>query len=269
MNRIHVAGIALFSCSIVAPSIARANPRPLPFTYIHESLAEGESEVEQYVDYVPVHATNANNGALGWYGATQFQTEFEHGITDRLELGLYVTYVPTTVAFDNVPALTEGTGLKERLRFKLADTGVWPIDVALYGEVTENDREIELEAKVILQRRIGALRVVANAWAEREYYFDGSKEWVLNPTIGLTYGGSATVQPGFEYWMRAEYRDGGYPAGTTAPAASHYLGPAMLLQLGKLWWSSGVYYRVNDVAPSPDGTGLSRFWVRSVVGFGL
>jgi hypothetical protein len=46
------------------------------------------------------------------------------------------------------PAMPAGTGIKQRLRYRFADAGRWPIDVALYGEVTENDREIELEAKV-------------------------------------------------------------------------------------------------------------------------
>ncbi|MFI5299260.1 MAG: hypothetical protein ACHREM_14290 [Polyangiales bacterium] len=262
----HTLTVALFSCLIAASSTARANPRPLPFTYIHESLPEGETEIEQYVDYVPMRVQSSLTGATHWYGATQFQTEFEHGITDRLELGLYVTYAPTpSEALQQSIDLTEGTGFKERLRFKLADTGAWPIDVALYGEVTESQNEIELEGKVILQRRIGHLRVAANAWVEREYYFDGRTNWVLNPTIGLTYDGSASVQPGIEYWMRAEYPDGGPSTG-----ANHYLGPAVLLQLGRLWWSSGVYYRLNDASRRDDpGTGMAHVWVRSVIGFGL
>ena len=74
---------------------AHANPRPLPFTYQHEQLVEGATELEQYVDFTPVHAADSITGDNKTYGLMQFQTEFEHGITDRLELGLYVTYAPS------------------------------------------------------------------------------------------------------------------------------------------------------------------------------
>ena len=105
-------------------------------------------------------------GASIIYGASQFQTEFEYGISDRLELGLYVTIAPATDAQAAlVPPLTEGTGIKERLRLRLAEEGQWPVDVGLYGELVENERELELEAKVILQRRIGDLRIVADLGA--------------------------------------------------------------------------------------------------------
>ena len=123
----------------LAPAVASANPRPLPFTYIYETLGEGDAELEQYVDYVPTRALTVDN-KRAWYGATQMQTEFEYGITNRLELGLYVTYAPTP-GNDLAAAshLTVGNGVKQRLRLRLAEAGEWPVDVAFYGEVTENE----------------------------------------------------------------------------------------------------------------------------------
>jgi len=37
---------------------ARANPRPLPFTYQSETLAKGTGEIEQFIDFNPVRAVN-------------------------------------------------------------------------------------------------------------------------------------------------------------------------------------------------------------------
>ena len=71
-----------------------ANPRPLPFTYPYETLPEGEMEVEQYVDTTPVRALSTATGQPGWINIFRLQTEFEYGLTDRLELGLYLQYVP-------------------------------------------------------------------------------------------------------------------------------------------------------------------------------
>jgi hypothetical protein len=247
---------------------ATANPRPLPFTYIYETLSEGDAELEQYVDMTPVRAYSASGDRV-WYTAPQFQTEFEYGITDRLELGLYVTVVPTNPSYSLTPTLMQGNGLKQRLRYRLADVGQWPVDVALYGEVSENEREVELEGKLIVQRHFGRLRLAANAWAEREFYYNGSREWVLNPTAGAVFEITPAVQIGLEYWMRAEYPNHGAPR-VFNQGPHHFLGPTVLLQFGKLWWTTGVYLRMNDYGRTVAvGDSFGPVWMRTVIGIGL
>src|ERR1700720_3501744 len=123
--------VALAALLARMPRDARATPRPLPFTYNYETLGEGELEAEQYVDMVPVKVLNAR-GAPVWVPSSQFQTEFEYGVTNHLELGLYVTLAPTpnTNEFPHAPpSLTEGNGAKERLRLRLFDEGVLPVDI--------------------------------------------------------------------------------------------------------------------------------------------
>jgi hypothetical protein len=249
-----------------------ATPRPLPFTYTYDTLGEGETEIENYVDLTPVKALSTQSGKPVWYTATQFQTEFEHGITDRLELGLYLAYMPGPGdAYTSTATLTEGTGFKERLKLRLADEGEWPIDVALYGELVEYTTEFEIEAKIILAKRFGKLRVAANAWAEREFYYSVSQQdWVLNPTVGATYQITPAFHAGLEYWMRVEFPD---PAPNPRPFSvgpNQFLGPALMFNFGSLWWSTGVYARVNDVnrtAQPLDDYG--PIWVRTVVGIEL
>jgi len=165
LRRLMVAAPVLCAGLAAAPA-ARANPRPLPFTYVYETLPHGDAEVELYTDLTPQRLLDADGNA-GWHLASQFQLEVEYGITDRLELGLYLTLQPVDLDFPGAPDIGEGTGIKQRLRYRFADAGVWPVDVAIYGELSENQREIELEGKVILQRRVGAFRLVANLWAER------------------------------------------------------------------------------------------------------
>ena len=258
---------------LLADRPVRANPRPLPFTYPSESLRQGTGEIEQFLDFIPIRALSSAGNAI-WYDATQLQTEIEYGLTDRLELALYFTFVPN--AGDRataVPALPEGNGAKQRLRYALADPGAWPIDVAVYGELAENEREVELEGKLILQRRIGRLRLIANLTVEREFYFEGAREWVLNPTFGLSHASSAWVHLGLEGWMRAEVPDdlSGPRPFNLGPHV--YVGPAVMLDLGRLWWTTGVYLRVSNLdravsAPEPPvpGDAFGRFWVRTVIG---
>ncbi|HXJ20026.1 MAG TPA: hypothetical protein VMT03_07310 [Polyangia bacterium] len=244
---------------------ARATPRPLPFTYIQETLPQGDAEVELYSDLVPQHVPDAINSP-GWHIATQFQAEIEYGITDRLELGLYLTLAPVDLAFPTAPPLTESNGVKQRLRWSLAPAGQWPVDVALYGELAESQREIEFEGKVILQRRVGPFRIAANAWGEREYEFNGEHAWVLNPTAGVVLEKWIVIQPGIEYWMRGEIVGGKFVLGP-----DHFLGPTALLQFGKIWWSSGLYLHVNELhQPSLEAgaapAAYGPIWFRTIVG---
>ncbi|HZL21295.1 MAG TPA: hypothetical protein VFG23_26410 [Polyangia bacterium] len=262
---------ALFAAAPFAAAPANANPRPLPYTYIYETLPKGDAEIELYSDLEPLRVNesglSAGNGAQTWYLASQFQLEIEYGLTDRLELGLYLTLAPTDPALQNLPRMSEGTGVKQRLRYRFADAGQWPIDLAVYGEATENQSEIEIEGKIILQRRVGAFRIAANAWAEREYYFSGAHEWVLNPAAGVVFEKWITAQPGIEYWMHAEYSGTNLQLGP-----DHFLGPTVILQLGKIWWSTGVYAHLNGLntlAPSLAVTGDpfgGPIWVRTIVG---
>ena len=55
---------------------ARANPRPLPFTYIYETLPAGDAEVELYTDLTPLRLVDPSANP-GTYLATQYQLEVE------------------------------------------------------------------------------------------------------------------------------------------------------------------------------------------------
>jgi hypothetical protein len=249
----------------VAAGTAHATPRPLPFTYIYETLPAGSAEVELYTDLTPLHLVDSG-GTPVWYLASQFQAEIEYGITDRLELGLYLDLSPSDPSVPNLPVMPEGTGVKQRLRYRFADAGQWPVDVAVYGELVELQQELEIEAKVILQRRVGLFRFAANAWVEREYYYSGAREWALHPTAGVVFEKWISVQPGIEYWMHGDLN------GTEVENGDHFLGPTCLVQFGKIWWSTGAYVHLDGVhAPTPTAgvTGEpfdGPVWFRTIVG---
>lgn len=271
MARLRLVALAAVLVASTSATGARANPRALPFTYPYETLAEGEAEIEQYADVSPLTALSATSGARVWYAPPQLQTEFEYGISNRLELGLYVTFVPSHAdTLTSTAALTEGDGVKQRLRLRLAEQGELPVDIALYGEVVENDRELELEAKLILARRLDRLRLMVNLTAEREYYFVNRRDWVLNPSAGLTYQVTPTFNPGLEYWMRAEFTDPDPPVRPFNLEPHHYVGPTVLLDFGQLWWSTGVYLRLDDVARSMQpGDAFGNVYARTIIGVSL
>jgi hypothetical protein len=249
---------------------AGATPRPLPFTYNYETLGEGELEVEQYVDLDPL-LVYSQPGHPVWVPASQFQTEFEYGITNHLELGLYVTLAPSPPGsgFNQpTPRLTEGNGAKERLRYRLLEEGVLPVDLDFYAELTENETEFEIEAKVILQKRFGNLRIAANVVGEHEWVFASTEQdWAFTPSAGATYQVTPVFQPGVDAWMWSEFSN----LNEVKPYNDKphvYVGPAILLNFGKLWWSTGVYFRVTDFSHvlKPGVDVFGPLWFRTIIG---
>jgi hypothetical protein len=269
-------------CTVGWASVARATPRPLPFTYNYETLGEGELEVEQYVDLDPIKVGGAS-GTPVWALASEFQTEFEYGITNRLELGLYITLAPEPTGgqfqvTSGLPSLMEGNGVKQRLRYRLFDEGVLPIDIGLYGELTENEREFEIEAKVILQKRFGNLRIAANVVGEHEWYFASpQQDWIFDPSAGITYQVTPVFQPGIDSWMWFEHTSAANTDTVLRQTPLNlrtnvYVGPAILFNFGKFWWSTGVYFRVtntsyNAVAEGTVGQDIfGPLWFRTIMG---
>jgi hypothetical protein len=251
-----------FALVMAGTSAARANPRPLAFTYPSETLARDAVELEQFVDLTPVRGFNDTIKHL--VPRAVLTTELEIGLTDRLELGLYLQVQDDPVDVNNNTGLRFG-GVKQRLRWRLSDPGVWPVDVALYLELAEMYDELEVEAKVILQRRFGPVRAMVNLWAEREFYYSGEREWVLNPTGGVTLQLTPSWHVGLESWMRAEYEAGAKPDFNRGPFV--FVGPNVMWQRGRTWVTFAPYIRVDH--PSRDviaGDFYGRYFFRLVVG---
>lgn len=261
---------------LVAPAVATANPRPLPFSYPYETLPSGKLELEQYTDLVPVRVARENpDGTLdGVFGVRSIlQTEIEYGLTDRVEVGWY--FVFRQAASATTPVL-QFSGVKQRVRFRLAEAGEWPVDVGLYLEVAELHDEFEVEEKLLLSRRFGAVTAVVNLWIEQEYYFQsGDTKHIYNPTAGVTYELSPKSIVGLEYWGRGRFdraEDVTDEAGATdAPKRTHhYLGPTFLAQSGKLFFSLGAYVRLDGLTGTQTaGDPYGKLWFRSVIGVDL
>jgi hypothetical protein len=208
-----------------------------------------------------------------WYLPSAFQTEIEIGLTDRLELGLYMTFVPDAGEQFASKALFPGlgNGLKQRLRYTFADPGALPIDIGVYGELVENEREFEVEAKLLLQRRFDRLRIAANLSGELELYFSGQRELVLNPSLGATYEIMPSVHIGIDSWLRGEYPRNPKPSQRTfglGPQA--YVGPAVMFNFGKLWWAIAGYVRVTEFSHHLElGEPYGPIYIRSLIGYDL
>ena len=109
--------VAIIGLGLVATAAtSHANPRALPFTYTTDTLPAGAVEIEQYVDLVALRAISPSSSLAEWYLPSAFQTEIEIGLADRLELGLYLTFVPDAGEQFASKAVFPGAGNGEPIR---------------------------------------------------------------------------------------------------------------------------------------------------------
>jgi hypothetical protein len=257
---------------------ARATPRSLPFTYPVHTLPAGVSELEQYVDFIPTRVMReAADGTVEGVMSQRFvlQTEFEYGITDRLEAAFYLVFRQAAAAGGGS---LEFQGTKQRLRYRFLSESEAPVGLAGYFEIATFHNEIELEEKLIIGRRFGRLELLANLWLEQERYFQTKEtKLIYNPTMGATWEFSPRLIAGVEYWVRG--RMGGSdpdPAIVSdAPTrAHHYLGPTLLLQGKTMWLSMGAYLGLASLGSGAGkgfevGAAYGPVWVRALLGVDL
>ncbi|MDP9033281.1 MAG: hypothetical protein M3O50_00615 [Myxococcota bacterium] len=257
---------------VLAARGAAASPRPLPFSYPYETAAAGETELELYGDMTPLRVAADGVNRL-WEPAYQLQNEIEYGLSDRVELGFY--QVLTASPVDGGSNAMTFDGCKWRVRARLAEAGDWPVDVALYLELETLHDETALEEKVIVARRFGAWHWMTNLWVEQSEHrpFDPQQRsfhFVLNPTMGITYQVAAWFEPGIEYWARGEIGTvGASSVDEINNRVHHFLGPTLHFNLGKLWWSAGVYADLNNTGVPQPAEIYGPLWVRSVLGLNL
>jgi len=277
MNIKTIVAMLAITGAVLGARTAMANPRPLPFTYPYETLNEGATEVELYGDMTPnrVLADEGGDPAKGrlYEPRYQLQMELEHGITDHTEIGFY--YVMQAEPKNGGDNTLKFDGFKWRVRHRFAEAGQWPIDVAVYLELETMHDELSLEEKVLLSKRFGNLRWLANLWVEQTIsrpYDTGSHapHFVINPTTGFTYQVTTKFHPGIEYWARG-YVDPSSedPIEHQNRLIHHFVGPTVHLNFGQLWWTAGVYANLNNVDNPQPGEVYGPVWFRTVLGIEL
>lgn len=189
MKTIRAGGLVLLAGLI--PMAGRAHLRNYLDTYGYDTLQKGHAEVEITDD-----RRDPDGGEAFWVN----QTEVEYGVTDRWTTALYGVFV-------------DGQGfsaVKWENRYRLKEKGVWPMDVALYGELKKANghKDVnEIEGKVIFSKDWDRLNVAVNPIVEieEERKPDGEKEWELETGlaagVSLRHGLGSRVTPGVELFL--------------------------------------------------------------------
>lgn len=233
--------------SLLPVLAALAGERTFAFSYGYGTVPQGGVEVEHYA----TAKLEEDGESLDW----EHQIELEYGITDRLESGLYF------VAGQTGEGPFSYRGFKARLRYRLGNEGVGPIDPALYLEYVGSPtfQEHGIEAKVILAKKISLVEIALNL----EYVVELSDEGVaheLEPTLGVGVHVAPWAIVGVESMTELEW-EGGEMGGPF-----EWAGPSLHLagEGGKMWMTLAGLVGVTEETRADHG-----FMVRSLVAVNL
>jgi hypothetical protein len=133
------------------------------FSYVYQSttLGKGAIDVEGW--------NTLRTGRKDFYRRLDQRIEFETGVTTNLQTALY--FNSSHFAVGDSVGLTKFSdfSFSNEWKWKLSDPVANKIGFALYGEVGVSTDEIELESKIILDKRIGNHLFAFNGVAEIEY----------------------------------------------------------------------------------------------------
>lgn len=211
----------------------RANDRSFAYAYESAVMPEGEREVELWTTW-----RHGHDGQF--YSRFDHRVELEWGLGNNWQTSFYLNWRQVTAeSFDASTGASLGNshefefkGISSEWKYKLLDPVADRVGLALYGELSVGSDEIELEAKLILDKKIGRHLFAYNLSGEYESEFSpGHREGALKIENMLAYscGFGERFSAGLELNTRAERANGvwGYHALYAGPVI-HYT--------AKTWW---------------------------------
>lgn len=205
MKHQKVAILSLLSLLSLAAS-AIAGERHFANVYETTTAAKGEFEFENWVTW-KTRRGEGDNANL-W----KFRHEIEYGITDRLQLGVYLAnWTLTRDATHRNTTRYESAAAE--LIYRMSHPTTDALGSALYLEIEGGHDLFALEGKLLLQKNIGRFVFAWNGVIEAEWSGRGLMErtGTLEQTFGVSYqitpkvsvGGELVHEVSFEDWSKS------------------------------------------------------------------
>lgn len=148
------------------------------FTYLYEAptSAPGSFELENYA---------TSRWLNGSFEPTDFRHEIEIGVTDRLQLGVYIAN--WEYSRRNHAAHYDSASIETI--YNLTNPAADPIGISVYEEISWGRRVFESETKLILQKNFGPLILLYNFTVEGGWSGENLREHEaeLQQSLGLSY----------------------------------------------------------------------------------
>jgi hypothetical protein len=156
------------------PNTVHAQDRHFTWTYESITLPKGGIDIEPWVTYY--------TGRENYYNRYETRLEFETGLTNRLQTALYFNAKHETRALTdssgNITGLGKSSGYSFSNEWKLnvLNPSTAPIGLGLYAEYGISPDEIELEFKLLLDKKMPKSIIAYNFVNEFEFEYEFEKK---------------------------------------------------------------------------------------------
>jgi hypothetical protein len=208
---------------------AAASDRHFVFSQESPVLNDGSRELETYATY--------SFGRDHFFSRVQGNLEYEQGLGGGFQTSLYVNF-DQVVEDDGLGGTAESfifDGIATELKLKLLDNVADPVGLGLYLETEFEPDELDVETKVIVDKRMGDLLWTFNLTTEPHFGWpDDSYSLTFSPSMGL---GAFVVPNRFLVGLEAvnENLSAGQPLAVVESVLS--VGP-VLSYTGSNWWTT-------------------------------
>ncbi len=247
-----------------------ANTRHFTYTYESAVLAPGAREFELWNTY--------RTGRHEFYTQFDHRAEFEFGLTKKLQTSLYLNWqtisqIDHTTTPESIATASEFKGISSEWKYQMTDPVADKIGSALYGEVSLGTDEMELESKLILDKRLGRNLfaynlVLAGAW-EREPVEWEYEETELENNLGWTHFFKENFGAGLELRNHTEFTSENHPEHSSlflGPVVS-YSADSWWLAFTSMWQLPAIKRSVSDPNSALVLDEHERFNARLLLGF--
>jgi len=217
------------------------------FTYSYESgvLPVGGREIEPWNTF--------RIGRAEHYSRLDTRLEAEMGVTDRLQTSLYLNLKALSADTGGArESSTEIEGLSSEWKLKLADPVADRLGLALYGELSGGPSSVELEGRLIGDKRVGRWLTAFNVTIEHEWEFEGKDETEQESILELTAGSAWFLQPqltlGVELRSHTVFLPGDEPT-----RSALFAGPVLSYARRGWWITASVMPQLVALAGKSDG----------------
>jgi len=253
-----------------------ANERHFTYTYESAVLNPGNLEIEPW--------TTWRYGRERYFSRWDERLEFEYGIVENLQTSLYWNFEAVAEDVEVVDATGAVTGVERQRelafasvssewKYRLSDLVADPVGSALYLEGSLGPAEAEIEAKVILDKRIGPWLVAANLVGEHEWVFETAGETEREIALELALGGGYFLTDWFMAGIEARNVNE-LEGGTDFESSVIYAGPVLAFARENWWTALTVMPQLFALKGASDGRvrdleHQEKLQVRLLLGFHL
>lgn len=256
--RVHVVAVLLLS-----PLAARASERHFTYTYESAVLAPGEKAIDVW--------TTGRGGRDTRYTEIDERLQFGIGLLPGLETSVYLNF--SAVGQELGGELVKSTDLSfsNEWRWRVLDATQDAVGLAFQAQVTAGVDAIQLQGKLVVDRRFGQLLLAANFVVEEQWTFgvgETTQELRLDGYLAGSWFFTPRFAVGLEAWNANVIAQG------TWEHSAIFLGPVVSYS-GNGWWMAFTFLpQLPAFKPSEGGgqyvlTDYERYQARLLFSFRL